>query len=363
MPKNQKSKKKKIFNISFGKIPQIEIIFSIQNMAVMLKSGLSLQDTLEILSTQVQSKRLKETYINVLADINEGLTFTNSLQKYPKVFSNLIVSITNAGEQSGTLEKNLAYLADYMKKDYVLMKKIKAAMFYPIVILGLTFVELNGVIFFILPQLDSFFSSFKTDSVLTHIVLGIGRFARGNALYIGVGFVIFVISLILYLRTPAGKITKDLLSLRVPIVKKLNKEIILSNFSRTLGILLQSGIPVYDALVISSQSISNIFYHNAIESLKSSVLSGNDVSASMANFPKYFPAIFVKMIEAGEKSGSLEGNLMAMHDYYADEADDMSNNLATIIEPILLIFVGIVVGILAVSVVVPLYQVVSSIHA
>ena len=347
----------------FNRVPTVDLIFSIQNMAIMLNSGLSIQDTLEIISTQAQSFKLKQTYANILADVNGGLTLTESLKKYPKIFSNLIVSITNAGEQSGSLEKNFTYLADYLKKEYTLKKKIKGALFYPLLVLGLTFVEFNVVIFFVLPQLENLFASFPTDSVLTKAVLGGGRFVRSNTIYLAAGLAVSIVAIFSFLKTPAGQMVKDFLSLRIPIIKKLTKEIILSNFSRTFSLLLQSGIPVYDALTISTQSIDNYFYKSALETIKKNVLSGNDVSSSMTNFPQYFPSIFSKMLEAGEKAGALEQNLFAMHEYYSQDVEELSNNLATIIEPFLLIFIGLVVGLLATAVIVPLYSVISNIHA
>lgn len=361
MPEKQKNKSKEIHFSK--KVPPPELIFSLQNLGVMLKSGLSIQDALGVIGSQAQHYLLKETYAKILEDIDSGLSLARAFQKYPQVFSPLVISIVNAGEQGGTLEKNLAYLGSYLKSNYELKKKIRGAMFYPLIILSLTGVEMLAVVFFILPQLEAFFSSLPNPSFVTQFILGFGKFMRGNSLYLFIGLIFISIGLYLFVKTERGKYTKDWLALKIPIFKKLNKESILANFARTFGILLQSGLPIYNALSISAETINNRLYNKALLDIKSRVLAGTTVADSMAIYVKYFPKIFTKMVEVGERAGALENNLISMHEYYAEDVKDMSNNLATLIEPILLIFVGLVVALLAVSIILPLYQTVSGLQA
>ena len=357
-----KGKRKSQFKNINQKTPIDDLIFSLQNLSIMLKTGLPVQEALSVISTQAQSKALRDTYASVLKDINSGMSLANSMRKYSKAFSPLLTSIVDAGEQSGSLEKNLSYMADYMKKNNQLKKKIKAALFYPLIIIGLTSVELIGVIFFILPQLDTFFSTLPSNTGPTAIILGSGRFLRSNGLLLLISSIFIFVGLVIFLKTLPGKYSKDFLLLKVPIIRKLTKEVTLANFARTFGTLLQSGIPMYNALNLSKQTIDNVLYVNALKKIEKKVLSGSSLSDGLKDYPDIFPSIFTKMLQVGEEAGALESNLISMHEYYTGEAEELSNNFATLIEPVLLIFVGIVVFILAISIIVPLYSVVSNLH-
>lgn len=345
-----------------GKAPVQDMIFTLQNLAVMLKTGLPIEEAIDVVAQQSQSKALRSAYTLVLQDINSGMSLADAMKKRSRTFSPLIISIINAGEQGGTLEKNLSYLADFLKKNYVLMKKIKAALFYPIIIITMTFGEVIGVIFFILPQLETFFSSFAAKGSFTTYILAGGKFIRVNGLFFLIVAIMIGVGLHFFLKTIVGKFTRDVVFLHTPVIKKLVISITLANFSRTFGTLLESGLPMYNALTLSKETMGNQLYYRALADVQQKILSGMSLADCMKHHGDLFPNIFTKMLEVGEKAGALETNLLSMHEYYASSAEDLSNTVAALIEPILLIFVGLVVAGLAISIIGPLYSVISSIH-
>jgi type IV pilus assembly protein PilC len=360
MADQQAKKTKKQF--TFGKVPMLDIVLSIRQISLMLKSTLAIEDVLKALTQQSFNIKLKQTYEEILKDVQSGMSLSESMAQHKKVFSNIVISIIRAGEQGGTLENNLVYLADYLKKDYELKKKVKGAMFYPIIVFGLTIMESFGVIFFILPKLETLFSSFQNIPAFTKFMMDGTKFIRMNTVPIGAGIVVFVTAYIMFMRTSTGKIIKDHVALSFPVIRKLNKHGILANFSRSLGILLDSGIPIVNAIKISAETVDNSIYSKILADVHEQVKSGKSLTESLSKYPLYFPTTFTKLIEVGEQTGTLEENLLYLHEFYADDVADMSNNLATLLEPILLVFIGLMIGLLAISIVGPIYQLTGSIN-
>lgn len=358
-PKEKKSLLSLEFHI--GGISTLNIALSIRHLTLMLRSGLALADCVRILSTHTTDKRLKKVYTNVYADIQNGKTLAESL-KAQKIFSDIIVSIISVGEQGGTLEQNLNFLAEYLKKKHELGKKIKGALLYPMVVMGLAVAEIAGVIFFILPKMQELFEAFESIPASTKLILNTSKFIRENVLFIGIGILAFVILFKLFLGTKTGKKFKDYVSLHMPVIKKLTQSTILATFSRTMNILLESGVPLVSALEITSASIGNTFYKSRLEAVHNDVKGGKTLAESLSLYPKYFPSTYVKMIEIGENSGALSENLNYLYDFHSEEVDDISTNLTALIEPFLLVIIGMMVGLLAIIVVGPVYQFTGSIN-
>ena len=344
------------------KVSPVNVALSIRHMAVMLESGLSLEDTLDVLSKQSTDPKLREAYLDILAEVRSGKTTSSAMRKYPKIFSDVVVSIVEVGEQGGTLEKNLNFLAVFLKKNYELMRKVKGAMFYPAIILMLTSFEMIGVIYFILPKMESLFNAFEDPPALTMAVLTISSFMRQNVIFIAVTLLIFVITMVKFFQTKTGQDLKDKILITIPIIKDLTRKNIYATFSRTLGILLESGIPLSDALKITAATTGNVVYAKIFEQLQTEVQKGRNIADVLEQYPKYFPALYVKMISIGEKTATLEDNLLYLYDFYAEEVEEMSNNMSTIIEPLLLIFIGVMVAVLAISIVGPIYQLTGNIN-
>lgn len=346
----------------FHRVSGVDLALSIRHMAVMLESGLALEDSLEVIAKQSPDPKLREAYLDILQSVRSGKVMSSAMRKYPKIFSDVIISIVEVGEQGGTLEKNLNFLAVFLKKNYELLRKVKGAMLYPAIILILTAGEMLGVIYFILPKMESLFNAFDDPPALTMFILNFSKFTRENIVLIAIGLVILGVAVFKFFQTPRGLDFKDKLALRVPIVRDLIQKNILASFSRTLGILLESGIPLADALKITAATSSNRVYVKIFDQLQKEVQKGNNIADFLEKYPKHFPPLYVKMISIGEKTATLEDNLLYLYDYYAEEVEEMTSNMSTIIEPLLLIFIGVMVAILAISIVGPIYQMTGNIN-
>lgn len=357
--KDEKKLRKRLKGVD---ISPIDLIFTIRHLALILKSGLPIGEAIGSVAGQSSNKKLNEVFGQIDHDVHEGKNLHDALSYYPKIFPQIAISIIKIGEEAGTLEKNLLFLTDYLKKKYELNKKIKGALFYPLVIMGMAFLEIAGVIFFILPQMETLFLGFKNVPEFTLGIFSFTRFMRANVLYIIAGFAILITLLSFFLKTKAGKIFLDKTALRFPVMNKLFRSNILANIPRTLGILLSSGIPITQAVQTAYETIGNYEYENILKKVSVSLSEGKKLSMLLLEYPRYFPKSFVKMLEIGEDTGTLEDNLEYLHQFYTEEVNDISNNLTTLIEPIMLVFLGVIIALLAVSVIGPIYQLTSSIN-
>ncbi|MCA9376390.1 type II secretion system F family protein [Candidatus Nomurabacteria bacterium] len=363
-PKDKK--KKGVLNKSVSlpkKVNPMDISLTARHLAIMLKSGMSLSEALLVMAEQAPSEKLQEIFTEVHKEVHEGTSMANALKKFPKDFDKIMVSIIDVGEQGGTLERNLLFLADFLKQNHELNSKVKGALMYPVIVLVITVGEMLGVMFFILPKLEDLFSSFGDNlPPTTALMMNVSRFVRENVL-MGV-IVVVVLTLVskVLLKTKKGLEFKDNLQLKIPIIKNLNKYHILTNFSRTLGILLESGIPIVASLGIAKEVSSNRAYEVILADIHERVEGGASLSESLGKYPDFFPATYVKMIEVGEETGSLEENLMYLYEFNAEQVGDMSGNLATLLEPLLLVFIGAMIGLLAILIILPIYQLTGSIN-
>ena len=360
--KKTKKKKKGGAQIYLTGISQLTVLVSIRNLYLMLRSGLALNEAVRTLAEQTPDERLQKIYLEIGDKIDGGKNLADSMKDYPKVFSDIVVSVITVGEEGGTLEKNLLFLSDYLKKAHTLGKKIQGALIYPGIVFLLTFAEMLGVIFLILPKLEDLFKSFENVPSLTKAILAGSEFVRNNAILLAIGLVALIALTLVFLRSKLGKRFKDVMGLKTPVIKKLNQNNILATFARTLGILLETGIPLVSALDIATSTVSNSQYRKILEKVVKDVKSGRSVADSLSDFDKYFPPTFIKMIEVGESTGTLEENLGYLYDYHAEEVEEMANNLSTLLEPLLLIVIGFMIGGLALIIIGPIYQLTGSIN-
>jgi type IV pilus assembly protein PilC len=361
--KLQKKKKKKGGEVYFSAVSPLDVALSIRHLSLMLRSGMPLTDGLEVIVDQAADKRLQDAYADIRDQVSGGTSMAKAMGDHPKIFPHVIRSVVDVGEQGGTLENNLIFLADFLKQSHELSRKVKGAMTYPMIVGGLTVVEMLGVIFYIMPQLDSLFSSFENIPAFTRMLMDSSKFIQENVfLMLGIGFVIWLVQFF-YFKTKVGIRTKEKISLSFPIVKDMNQKHILTSFSRTLGILLESGIPIVKALEISGDTVGNSLYSEVLRKVAEDVKGGTSVAQALEKYPKFFPATFTKMINIGEETGTLEENLMFLHEFYSEEVTEMASNLTTLMEPILLIFIGAMIGLLALTIISPIYQLTGSINS
>jgi type IV pilus assembly protein PilC len=363
LTEEEKIRFKEIRKLGNASISTTQLLISIKSLAALLRASIPLAETVKTISEQSSDENLNKLYDYIHKEIQKGSTLADAMALFPKVFPETIVSVVDAGEKGGSLENNLIFIADTIKKEYELSRKMRSAIIYPAIIISLTMAEFIGMIFIVLPKMESLFSAFPNIPAFTVFIMKTAGSIRTNWPVI-LGIILFILLIVrIFLGTKQGKMFTSWLSLNMPILKKLFISNILSSFSRTLSVLLASGIPLAKALAITSVTTSNFIYSRILSEVQKSVGEGQNLSNSLGIHTKYFNKSFVKMISVGEISGTLEENLMYLHEYYSDEVDEISNNIVTFVEPLLLIFVGLVIGLLGVTILMPIYQLMGSINA
>ncbi len=338
------------------------LLISIKSLAALLKASIPLSETIKTIAEQSSDPNLNKIFKFISEEIDKGSTLAEGMRLFPKIFPGTVSSVVEAGEKGGSLENNLLFIAETVKKEWELNRKMKGAVIYPTIIISLTMAEFIGMIFVVLPKMEALFSTFPNIPPLTLFIMRTANNIRENWIVILAIIALVITSIIIFLKTKLGKKFKGWLAINFPILKKLFTSNILSSFSRTLSVLLASGIPLSKSLSISATTMSNSIYADILTKVHANVENGKDLSLSLAEHPKHFNNSFIKMIDVGEVSGTLEDNLMYLHEYYSDEVTEMSNNIVTFVEPILLILVGAIIGLLGVTILMPIYQLMGTIN-
>lgn len=337
-------------------IPAAEKVFFAENFRVMVKAGLSVSEALETLSLQTKNKKFAKILTDVKTGVEEGNSIAAELAKHPKIFPEYFINMIRVGEISGTLEKNLEELGNQMKKDHELTSKIKGAMIYPAVIVAAT-IGISILMFvYVIPSVLSIFDELKLQLPLsTRILIVISKTINNNGLLVLVVAISIISSIIIFARTAKGKKFFHFLLLNAWILGPIAKKVNLARFARTLSSLLKTDIPVIESFKITSTVLGNIFYKNACQEASEKLGKGVGVNEVLKNYPKLFPPLMTQMVSVGEKSGTLDVLLAELATFYEDEVADITKNLSSIIEPILIVFLGGVVGLIAFAVISPIY--------
>lgn len=333
-----------------------KMIFS-RHLAVMIKAGLALPRSLEILAVQTKNKYFRRVINAVKENVSQGQNFSDSLTRYPDVFSEFFVSMVKVGEAAGNLDDILISLASQMEKDHELRSKVRSAMIYPsviiVVMVGIGILMMVTVI----PKLSATF--IELDLTLpwsTQLVMGVSSFLSNN-LIISLIIIVFAVLLSrLLLNTKAGKRAADRLILNMPPFSGLSRKINSAYFARNLSSLIEAGVPILNALQIVAKTLSNSFFQDSLIWSSSQVQKGEPLSRVLQNFPQLYPAMVAQMIEVGETTGTLTGVLQHLADFYEGEVTDLTKNLSSIVEPVLMVIIGIVVGFFAISMIQPMYS-------
>lgn len=344
------------------KVSTANLLISIKSFSALLKASIPLSEAVKTISEQSSDPNLNKIYKYVSEEVDKGSTMAEAMRFFPKVFPETVAAVVEAGEMGGSLENNLMFIAETIKKEWELKKKLKGAIIYPVIIVGMTGFMFLAMIFFVLPKLETLFEAFENVPPTTKFILGVATSIRTYWYILLGGLVVLIGGTMIFLKTKPGKRFSGWLALNFPILKKLFKSNILASFSRTLSVLLASGIPLAKSLAISTSTTSNSRYADVLKKVCSTIEDGKDLSISLSAFPTYFDTSYIKMIDVGEVSGTLEDNLMYLHEYYSDEVTEMSNNIVTFIEPLLLILVGGIIGLLGVTILLPIYQLMGTIN-
>jgi len=360
--KTQQKKSVLDFEISIGGVNAEQKAILARHLSVMLKSGLTIVEAIEITSEQISGK-LKRVLRGLLKALQSGQSLADAMARYPKTFSEMFINIVKAGEKSGTLEENLTNLAEQLEKDRELRAKIKGAMLYPTVVLIAAFGLGLAMAFFVLPKITPLFEGLKMDlPFTTRWLISFSHIIRENTLAL-FGGIIGVIGFLLWLiKRKFSQPATHWLLLKLPLIGKIVYQTNLARFCRSLGTLLKSGLNIDEAIEITSKTVTNYYYKKALTQVSCTVKKGTKLSEQLEQYPKLFPKLTTRMISVGEKSGKLEESLLFLAHFYEVEVDNTTKSLSTAIEPALLIFIGLVVAFLALSIITPIYKITGNVR-
>ena len=348
--------------IFVGGVSPRERLVLVQYLHAGIKAGYSLTDTLRLAFTQSQGK-MKKVLNEVIVEVNSGAYLFEAFGKYPEYFPTVFLNLIKTGELSGSLESSLLRLYNLLVKESELIQKIKSASIYPIFILVSILGLGLSVSVFVLPNILPLFRSLDTElPVSTKILLWFAEQFASYGVVIFWSLAVLVLLLAWMVRKDFSKPVTHWLALRIPLFGKLYRRIILARLSRTMHSLLENGITIDQVLENVAASMTNIYYRNAILSVLPLISKGDTLSGSLENHNFLFEDMFLNMLALGEKTGSLDQTLANISDYYESQVDSQTKNLITSLEPILLIFVGLLVGFVAISILSPIYSISGSIR-
>ena len=342
-----------------GKVKDKDLTVFTRQIATMINAGLPLVQSLEVLASQQPNKQFKRILTKIREDVEGGSTFAASLKQHPTVFTPLYMSMVEAGEAGGFLDTVLNRLAGYIEKTMTLRRKVKGAMIYPATIITVAVTVVIFLLIFVIPTFKALFEGFGAALPLpTRIVLELSRLVKTHLLA-GLGTLVgAVFGLRFYYRTEKGKKVIDSLLLRLPVIGQLIRKVSVAKFTRTLGTLVSSGVPILDGLNITARVAGNKVVEEAILKTRSSIAEGKTI-ADPLGASGIFPPMVVQMISVGEQTGALDSMLAKIADFYDAEVDQAVSNLTTLLEPIMIVFLGVVVGGVIIAMYLPIFKLVT----
>jgi len=348
--------------ISLGGVPNKDVVVFTRQLATMINAGLALVRSLDILAVQQTNKKFKSAVVQVKESVESGSTFADSLAKHPKVFSKLYVSLVRAGEAGGVLDVVLKRLADYLEKMEAIKRKIKGALVYPAIVISVAIIVLAIVIIFVVPVFAEMFKDMgSTLPALTQYVVDISNFSRNNIVYILIALVIIISGIItFYRRSPKIQRLCDAFLLKIWLIGGLIQKTAIARFCRTLATLTSGGIPILDGLQITAEAAGNKIIEEAILKARREVSEGQTLAEPLKKEPKIFPPMVSQMIAAGEQTGALDDMLNKIADFYEDEVDVAVSALMSALEPIMIVILGGTVGVIVVSMYLPMFKLVAA---
>lgn len=342
----------------FDRVTHRQVTTFTNQLATMVVAGLSVTDALVILESQTERK-FGRILSQILRDVEGGMTFAAALERYPFVFSKVYVALVRVGEAAGVLDETLGRLAETMEKQEEFKAKVKGALIYPTIVLTGMGVVAIVMLVFVIPRLTSLYQDFGAElPTATQILISASEFARRFWYMFGALIALSVVAFRAWMRTPKGKYKFDLYLLRIPIAGPLRGEVVLTEFTRTMALLVSAGISIVEALTIVKEALDSQVYQESLTEAVQSVEKGFPLAATLARDP-YFPPIVPQMIAVGEETGKLDEVLTKLSKYFESEAEQKIKGLTTAIEPLIMIVLGVGVGFLVIAVILPIYNLTS----
>lgn len=345
----------------FGKVREGDLVLFTRQLSSMLSSGLTLIKSLQILQEQMTGRAMFDVINNIVSDIEEGKNFSSAIAKYPEIFSPIYTSIIKSAESSGLLDTALSRLADNLEKQVRLKNTIRGALMYPAIIIVLMIIVVFIMMTVVIPQLSGLYESLNVQlPFATKIVIGLSDFTVAFWPFIIVGLVLGLFLFRRWHRTEPGKLIMDNFILKIPVFGTLFRKLLLTEFTRTLSLLIGSGSLVVNSLVQTSDTLGNIHYRNAVVDVAKRVENGVGIGDALSNYP-LFPPILIQLVKIGEQTGKLDETLMKASEYFETETDQTVKTLTTALEPFIMITLGLGVAFLMVAVITPIYSIISEI--
>lgn len=338
------------------KIKLEELTVFTQQLAAMLEAGLPLVSALDALEEQTENPVFQIIIRNVKNEVSAGRTFSESCGDYPRAFPNLFVSMVQAGEASGSLAEILDKTATYFEETVKLMKQVKGALVYPAVVIGLAVVLVNVLLVFVIPVFAEMFNDFGAELPKpTQLLIGLSDFLKSYIIFMIMAFFAVIWGIKRFCSTPRGRVIRDNIITKLPVIGELTTKVSLSRFCRTYAILMRSGVPILKTLEIVSTASGNTFVERACKNISRHISAGGQVSEVLAEDP-YFPAMLKHMSRAGEQTGNVDGMLVKVADFYDAEVETLVAALTSLMEPLLITFLGVVIGGIVMAMFLPIFQ-------
>jgi type IV pilus assembly protein PilC len=349
-------------NLRPGRVKLKTIAVFCRQFATMVNSGLPILRSLSILGDQTDNQELEKVLVQARTDVERGSSLSAALAKHPKAFNNLFISMIKAGETGGVLDDVLLSLADQIEKEVELRRQIKSAMTYPIVVVALVMLILGAMLLFVVPQFETIYTNLGgTLPLPTRILLGISNAFRNYWYIIGLGAVVGSFFFRRYKKTDAGRARVDAAKIRVPVFGPLFHKVALARFASTLGMLLKAGVPILQALDNVKETVNNRVIADAIDDVKTSVREGESIAKPMGKH-KVFPPMVVQMMAVGEETGAVDTMLDKVAQFYNNEVTAQVDALTSLIEPLLIAFIGGAVGAAVIALYMPMFNIINLIE-
>jgi len=357
-----KPKPKDIFeNVAFmqPKVTENDVIIFARQFSTMIDAGLPIIQCLDILHSQQENKTFKNVMRTIKEAVESGSTLADALKKYPKYFDDLFVNMIAAGEAGGILDTILRRLAAYMEKMAKLKRKVKGALTYPAVTMVIAIVVTAVILVFVIPVFQGMFADFGSAlPAPTQFVINLSEFVQGYIIHCIIAIALFVFAFKKFYKTRKGQEAVDDMTLKMPIFGLLIRKVAVSKFTRTMGTMLNSGVAILEALDIVAKTAGNKSIEKAIYSVRSAISEGRTMAEPLTE-SGVFPSMVCQMIAVGESTGALDAMLTKIADFYDEEVDQAVENLTSLIEPFMLVFLGVVIGGLVISMYLPIFQMAS----
>jgi type IV pilus assembly protein PilC len=347
----------------FGRVRRRDMIIFTRQLATLLEARLPLSAALKTLHEQTNHPQLKEAILRVSEDIDSGLAFSQAMERQVDIFPEFYITMIRGAEVTGNLEEAVGFIADYAEREGMLAGKAISALTYPMIVVGLFVIVAFIMIAFVFPQVEPVFAQAGVNlPVFSRVLLGFGTFLGRWWVILVTCVVILGIVALDYFQTREGRALLDDAKVHLPIVKKIYLPLIVARFANATSLLLRGGIPVAQAFEIVSHIADNVVYQDVLSEVADSVRQGETVSQSISRYPEYFPPLVAQMLAVGETTGKLDQIFARLANFYSREADGTIGGIVDLIQPILLICIGVLVGLLFASILVPIYQLTSTIQ-